>query len=64
MTKRLVEIDDNLLAAARAQLGGATIKETVNEALQQIAGSRREAVTQSLDVLAESTFVDRSTAWR
>jgi Arc/MetJ family transcription regulator len=64
MTRRLVEIDDNLLAAARAELGGATIKETVNEALQRIAGSRRETVTHSLDVLAHGTFVDRSDAWR
>jgi Arc/MetJ family transcription regulator len=64
MTKRLVEIDDDLLAAARAQLGGTTIKETVKEALQRVAGSRREAIAQSLEVFAHGSFGDRSSAWR
>jgi Arc/MetJ family transcription regulator len=64
MTKRLVEIDDDLLAAARAQLGGTSIKETVNEALQRMAGSRRETIAQSLAVLAQGSFGERSSAWR
>lgn len=34
MTKRLVDIDDALLAAAREALGAGTMKETVNTALR------------------------------
>jgi Arc/MetJ family transcription regulator len=64
MTKRLVDIDDTLLAAARAQLGSATIKETVNEALARLAGSRREEVTRSLEALAQGSLGERSAAWR
>lgn len=37
MTKRLVDIDDDLLAAARTALATATIKETVNRALADAA---------------------------
>jgi Arc/MetJ family transcription regulator len=36
MTKRLVEIDDDLLERARSISGKGTIKETVNAALQQL----------------------------
>lgn len=36
MTKRLVDIDDGLLNAARDLSGAATMKETVNVALQQL----------------------------
>ncbi len=36
MTKRLVEIDDDLLAQARAAAGTETIKATVEAALQRL----------------------------
>ena len=36
MTKRLVDIDDDLLAEARVLTGAATMKEAVNAALQQV----------------------------
>ena len=36
MTKRLVEIDDDLLAQARAAAGTSTIKATVETALQRL----------------------------
>jgi Arc/MetJ family transcription regulator len=36
MTKRLVDIDDALLAEARQLAGAATMKDTVNIALQQL----------------------------
>ena len=36
MTKRLVEIDDDLLERARSISGKGTIKETVNAALQEL----------------------------
>lgn len=36
MTKRLVDIDDDLLAKAREILGADTIKDTVNGALREL----------------------------
>jgi len=36
MTKRLVDIDDDLLAEARETLGTGTMKATVNGALRQV----------------------------
>ncbi len=35
MTKRLVDIDDDLLAQAKEFIGSRTIKETVNRALDE-----------------------------
>ena len=39
MTKRLVDIDDDLLAEARVLTGAATMKEAVNAALKQVIDS-------------------------
>lgn len=64
MTKRLVDIDDQALAAAQAALGRATIKATVNEALRIVGGHREEQVATALDILAASDLADRSDAWR
>lgn len=64
MTKRLVDIDEHALDAARAGLGTHTIKDTVNEALRRAAENRRAAVKKSLDVLARADLVDREEAWR
>lgn len=36
MTKRLVDIDDELIAEARRLTGAATMKETVNTALREL----------------------------
>ena len=36
MTKRLVDIDDDLLEEAKKVLGSRTIKETVNTALDEV----------------------------
>ena len=36
MSKRLVDIDDELLDAASAVLGAATMKETVNRSLEAV----------------------------
>lgn len=41
MTKRLVEIDDELLAAARIVLDTPTMKATVNEALAEVVATER-----------------------
>ena len=56
MTKRLVEIDDDILTAARAALGTPTIKETVQRALQDAAAAtlRREFLARAVaDGLAD-----------
>ena len=45
MTKRLVEIDDELLADAREALAAATIRETVERSLREavaVSARRRE----------------------
>ncbi len=64
MTKRLVDIDEQALAAARVRLGTHTIKDTVNEALRRAAENRKAAVKNSLDVLARTDLADREEAWR
>jgi Arc/MetJ family transcription regulator len=64
MTKRLVDVDDDALAAARASLGTRTIKDTVNEALRQAAAARHGELRQALDVLARWELDDRAESWR
>lgn len=64
VTKRLIDVDDDALDAARARLGTRTIKDTVNEALRQ-AGRRRDIeLASALSVLADADLDDRSAAWR
>lgn len=48
MTKRLVDIDDDVLAAARIALETSTIKDTVNRALAEAAAAalRRQFVAR------------------
>ena len=41
MSKRLVDIDDNLLDEAAAVLGSATMKETVNRSLEAVVLAAR-----------------------
>src|SRR3954467_14549565 len=64
MAKHLVDIDEEALGAARAQLGTRTIRDTVNEALTRAAGKRAVEVTRSLDRLAGLELDDRDDAWR
>ncbi len=64
VTKHLVDLDDEALAAARARLGTRTIKDTVNAALRQAAAARRSQLDAALDVLASSDLTDRSASWR
>ena len=65
MTKRLVEIDDALLEAAKAATSSNTITETVRRCLE---GAVRAADTSAIDRLAAGLagieFLDRSDAWR
>jgi Arc/MetJ family transcription regulator len=55
MTKRLVDIDDEILAEARRALGTKTLKETVNESLRSIVQSHRRQKITKEDV---QRFVD------
>jgi Arc/MetJ family transcription regulator len=62
--KHLVDLDEAALAGARAELGTATIKDTVNQALRQATSSRARAVAAALEVLAAADLDDRAEAWR
>jgi Arc/MetJ family transcription regulator len=41
--RTVIDIDDTLLAAAASELGTATKRDTVNEALRQVADRRARA---------------------
>lgn len=64
MAKHLVDIDEQVLANARAQLGVDTIKETVNRALRLVGEDRGATVKARLDVLAGAELAPREQAWR
>lgn len=64
MSKHLVDIDEDKLSAARAELGTSTIKDTVNEALRRASVRRASRITSALDVLAGAELDDRADAWR
>ncbi|MDQ3096063.1 MAG: hypothetical protein M3Q82_08970 [Actinomycetota bacterium] len=62
--KHLIDLDEERLSAARAELGMLTIKDTVNEALRLATSQREHRVAASLDVLAHADIDDREAAWR
>jgi len=64
VTEHLVDIDDEALRAARAELGTTTIQETVNQALRGVAGRRAEAVNHALNVLGRAELRARDELWR
>lgn len=64
MTKRLIDVDDRALDAARAHLGTRTIKDTVNEALRIASEQRNAQLSKALSVLSEADLDDRDSAWR
>ncbi|HZR92131.1 MAG TPA: hypothetical protein VFA44_06960 [Gaiellaceae bacterium] len=64
MAKHLIDIDEDALRAARAELGTQTIKETVNRALRQAGGGDSARVKRSLDRLARAQLAAREDAWR
>ena len=68
MTKRLVDIDDDLLAEARVLTGAATMKEAVNAALQQVIDTElRRRHLQRLETGAGTDLADDDVmraAWR
>lgn len=56
MTKTLVDIDDDLLAQAAAELGTTTKKDTVNAALSEVV--RRRAAARLIEFGREGGFAD------
>jgi len=62
--KHLVDIDEQALRAARAELGTDTIKATVNQALRQAGGDQDSRVKECLDLLARADLAPREEAWR
>ncbi|MDQ6875992.1 MAG: hypothetical protein M3042_13150 [Actinomycetota bacterium] len=64
MGKHLIDLDEDKLSAARAELGTTTIRDTVNEALRRATGQREGQVAASLDVLGKAELADREDAWR
>ena len=64
MSKHLVDIDEEALLAARAEFGTDTIKATVNAALRAASSPRVSRVAAALDLLADTEWADRESAWR
>jgi Arc/MetJ family transcription regulator len=64
MAKHLVDIDENALAAAQAELGTATMKDTVNEALRRAGAARDSRVREALERLGRRKLPPREEAWR
>jgi Arc/MetJ family transcription regulator len=64
MAKHLIDVDEDMLGAARAELGTTTIKDTVNEALRRATLQREGRTSDALDVLAQARLDDRADAWR
>jgi Arc/MetJ family transcription regulator len=56
MTKRLIDIDDDLLSSATQSLGTATMKETVTEALK--LAIRAKATRDHIETLASPVLMD------
>ena len=54
MTKRLVDVDDEVLAQARRILGTETMKDTVNRALREVV--RRDAAASFLVLAIDGVF--------
>jgi Arc/MetJ family transcription regulator len=64
VAKHLIDLDEEMLGAARAELGTTTIKDTVNEALRRVTLRRERRTAAALDVLATARLDDRAGAWR
>lgn len=65
VTKRLIDIDDDLLDRARVALGAESISATVRQALERV--SQADPGASYLDALATLSDLDpaeRSAAWR
>lgn len=58
--RTIIDVDDDLLNAAQAELGTATKKDTVNEALRYVAerGARSRAILDDPFLLGGSDLTD------
>ena len=65
MTKRLIEIDDELLAQAKEAVGARTISETVRRALEgAVTAADPSRFDRLVDALSGIEFGNRDDAWR
>lgn len=64
VAKHLIDLDEEALGAARAELGTSTIRDTVNKASRRATSQRGHQVAAALDVLAGVDLDDRPDAWR
>ena len=67
MTKKLIEIDDNLLDEAKAILGTSTQRETVNRALDEVVRRRQRQDFMDLLTSGQLDLADAEVmrgAWR
>jgi Arc/MetJ family transcription regulator len=64
MTKRLVEIPDELLIAAQAALGTATMKDTINQALANSVFEAEQELDKALHFASSFDTSSRVDAWR
>lgn len=64
MAKHLVDLDEERLGAARAELGTTTIKDTVNEALRLATERRSGRIAAALDLLGQADIEGREDGWR
>ena len=62
VTKRLIDIEDELLAAAQRVLGAPTMAETVREALRRVAG--RDPGDEYVRLLATLEPIDKAEMWQ
>lgn len=64
VAKHLVDLDEVALASAQAELGTATMRDTVNEALRRAGRPRTDRVNAALDRLGRRPWPPREDAWR
>ncbi len=68
MSKHLVDIDNDLLAAATTILGASTMREAVNRSLESVVlAARRRSHADRLEIMAGLDLDDASVmsrAWR
>ncbi|MGQ0467289.1 MAG: type II toxin-antitoxin system VapB family antitoxin [Sporichthyaceae bacterium] len=69
MTKRLVDIDDDLLAEVKAVLGTETIKETVDRAFRDAVEAKRQRQLRAIEALSKVEWpadpdAERDEMWR
>jgi Arc/MetJ family transcription regulator len=60
----LVDIDEDALRTAQAELRTATIRDTVNEALRRATTGRDRRVGKAFDTLSRVRVGNRDDAWR